>query len=57
LDEIRNGSFAKEWKEDQENGYARFKELWKKASEHPLNKSEKLGRALMYESRPVKAKL
>jgi len=48
LDEIRNGSFAKEWKEDQEKGYVRFKELWKTALEHPLNQSEKLGRDLMH---------
>jgi len=48
LDEIQNGSFAKEWKEDQENGYVRFKDLWKNALEHPINKSEKLSRELLH---------
>jgi len=54
LNEIRNGSFAKEWKEDQENGYVRFKELWKKALEHPMNQAEKLARELIHHE---KAKL
>jgi ketol-acid reductoisomerase len=42
LEEIRSGAFAREWSEEQENGYPKFEELRKRASEHPLNEAEVL---------------
>jgi ketol-acid reductoisomerase len=47
LEEIRSGAFAKEWTREQEEGYPRFEELRRRASEHPLNQAEALARAIV----------
>jgi ketol-acid reductoisomerase len=44
---IRDGSFAEEWKNEQEHGYPVFKELRNRALEHPLNDAEERVRGLV----------
>ena len=41
LKKIRSGDFAKEWAREQEQGYRKLKKLKRKASQHPINKTEK----------------
>jgi ketol-acid reductoisomerase len=38
---IRNGSFAREWANEQQQDYANLKRLYKQAEDHPINKAEK----------------
>lgn len=46
LEEIRSGRFAREWRQEQEEGYPTFRRLLEEAMAHPLNAAEEPGRAL-----------
>jgi ketol-acid reductoisomerase len=41
LRSVRSGKFAREWAQEQARGYPHFKELKKRAAQHPVNKVEK----------------
>jgi ketol-acid reductoisomerase len=47
LDHIRNGGFAREWKDEEHAGYPRFHELRKQIAEHPLNAADAAVRELL----------
>lgn len=47
LDEIRSGGFAKEWTEERQQGYPRFKRLHEEAQEHEINRAEILSREMV----------
>jgi ketol-acid reductoisomerase len=44
---IRDGSFDREWRGEQEAGYPHFKELRAQAAAHPLNQAEEVMRKLL----------
>lgn len=41
VQEIQNGTFAREWQMEQQPGYPVFRKLLKKALEHPINEDER----------------
>ncbi len=43
---IRNGSFAQEWAEEQEQGYPNLKKLLQQAEKHPITKTERKVQAI-----------
>ena len=47
LENIRNGGFAREWKEEERAGYPVFNRLRKESAEHPLNEADSAVRALL----------
>ncbi|MFP5327308.1 MAG: ketol-acid reductoisomerase, partial [Acidimicrobiia bacterium] len=47
LDEIHDGSFAKEWIEENRNGRPRYQELKRKGQDHPIEKVGSELRAMM----------
>jgi ketol-acid reductoisomerase len=47
LDEIRSGDFAKEWNQEETNGYPRFRELKRQVLSHPLCEVSKTTRKLI----------
>jgi ketol-acid reductoisomerase len=44
---IRDGTFVKEWRREQEAGYPHFKELRAQTEKHPLNAAEARMRELL----------
>ncbi len=50
LCEIRSGTFAAEWRAEQEGGYRRFEALRQAARAHDINRAERLGRELLERS-------
>jgi ketol-acid reductoisomerase len=50
LQEIRSGSFAKEWTREQEKGYPNFGRLRREAAEHAINAAEALAREMLKRS-------
>jgi ketol-acid reductoisomerase len=40
LDEIRSGAFAREWRDEQDQGLPTLKALWQQALAHPLSEAE-----------------
>ncbi len=47
LEEIKDGSFSKEWEEEQKKGYPIFNRLKEEALQHPMNQAEEnIGRLI-----------
>lgn len=50
LEDIRSGSFAREWQAEQAAGFPRFDSLREAASSHPINEAEDRLHSVSYES-------